>query len=109
MSGTIKLDQFSALDIRVAKVESAERIEGTERLLRLLVDIGGDMRQIVAGIGDSYKSEELVGKKIVVLLNLEPMKIRGVESKGMLLAADVNGKAVLLTVDSDVPAGSNVR
>lgn len=109
MSGTIKLDQFSALDIRVAKVESAERIEGTERLLRLLVDIGGDMRQIVAGIGDSYKSEELVGKKIVVLLNLEPMKIRGVESKGMLLAADVNGKAVLLTVDSDVPDGSNVR
>ncbi len=109
MSGMIKIDQFSILDIRVAKVESAERIEGTERLIRLLVDTGGDMRQIVAGIGEFYKPEELVGKKIVVLLNLEPMKIRGVESKGMLLAADVNGKAVLLTVDSDVPAGSNVR
>ncbi|MCD5384154.1 methionine--tRNA ligase [candidate division WOR-3 bacterium] len=109
MSGMIKIDQFSILDIRVAKVESAERIEGTERLIRLLVDTGGDMRQIVAGIGEFYKPEELVGKKIVVLLNLEPMKIRGVESKGMLLAADVNGKAVLLTVDSDVPDGSNVR
>lgn len=109
MSDIIKFSEFEALDLRIAEIKGAEKIEGTDKLIKLLVDTGGDMRHLVAGIGNVYKPEELIGKKIVVLLNLEPKKIRGVESRGMLLAADHDGKPVLLTVDSDVPPGCVVK
>ena len=111
MSSTITYDEFSKLDIRIGKVLKAERIEGSKKLLRLEVDIGGEVRQIVAGIAERYRPEDLIGRKVVVLANIQPRKIFGVESQGMLLAADVNGKPYLLTVDSpdEVPEGSKVR
>lgn len=106
----ITYDHFSKLKIRIAEVKSAERIEGADKLLKLTVDLGDEQRQIVAGIALSYEPDSLIGRKIVLLANLEPAKIRGVVSNGMLLAAsDENGHAILLGPDSDVPAGSKVR
>jgi len=106
---TISYDYFSKLKIRIAEIKSAERIEGADKLLRLQVDLGDEVRQIVAGIALYYEPESLVGRKIVLLANLEPAKIRGVVSNGMLLAADVDGRAIILQPESDVPAGSKVR
>ncbi len=108
----ISYEYFSKLDIRVGKVLEASRIEGSRKLLLLKVDLGnGDIRQIVAGIADRYRPEDLVNRKVVVLANIEPRKIFGYESQGMLLAADVNGKPYLLKVDNEdeVPVGSKVR
>ncbi len=105
MGNIIRFSEFEALDLRIAEIKGAERIEGTDKLIKLLVDTGGDTRDLVAGIGNVYEPEELIGKKIVVLVNLEPKKIRGVESRGMLLAVVHDGKPVLLTVDADVPPG----
>ncbi|MCK4256934.1 methionine--tRNA ligase subunit beta [candidate division WOR-3 bacterium] len=105
MGNIIKFSDFQALDLKIGKIKNAERVEGTDKLIKLLVDTGGDTRQLVAGIGDVYKPEELIGKNIVVLLNLEPKEIRGVESRGMLLAAVHDGKPVLITTDTDVPPG----
>ncbi|MCK4595409.1 methionine--tRNA ligase [candidate division WOR-3 bacterium] len=105
MGNIIKFSDFQALDLKTGKIKNAERVEGTDKLIKLLVDTGGDTRQLVAGIGDVYKPEELIGKNIVVLLNLEPKEIRGVESRGMLLAAVHDGKPVLITTDTDVPSG----
>lgn len=108
--GRISYNYFSKLDIRIAEVKSAARVEGADKLLKLDVDLGGEVRQIVAGIAQQYAPEALVGRKIVLLANLEPAKIRGVISNGMLLAATApDGGAVLLQPDSDVPAGSEVR
>ena len=111
MSNYITYEEFSKIDLRVGKIVKAERIEGSKKLLRLEVDIGGEIRQIVAGIAEYYAPEQLVGKKVIVVCNLQPKKIFGVESQGMLLAADVNGRPYLLTVDKEeeVPPGSKVR
>lgn len=106
---TISYDEFKKLDIRVAEVKSAERVAGADKLLKLVLDDGEGERQIVAGVAQWYEPESLVGKKIALLANLQPAKIRGVESQGMLLAADVEGRAVVLTPDQDVPPGSKVR
>ena len=106
----ISYDYFSKLKIRIAEVKSAERVEGADKLLKLNVDLGDEVRQIVAGIAPNYEPDSLIGRKIVLLANLEPAKIRGVESNGMLLAAsDAEGRAVLLQPDSDVAAGSKVK
>ena len=110
MSERISIKDFQKMDIRVGRVLKAERIPGTEKLIRLEVDIGEERpRQLVAGVADYYTPEELLGKNIVVLANLEAKKIRGVISNGMLLAADVNGRPYILTVDDEVPPGSPVR
>lgn len=110
MSERISIKDFQKMDIRVGRVLKAERIPGTEKLIRLEVDIGEERpRQLVAGVADYYTPEELLGKNIVVLANLEAKKIRGVVSNGMLLAADVNGRPYILTVDDEVPPGSPVR
>lgn len=106
---TISFDEFKMLDLRVGKVISADRVPGADKLLRLTVDIGEEQRQVVAGIAQWYAPEELVGRQVVVVANLAPARIRGVESRGMLLAADVNGTAVLLQPDKEVPAGSLIR
>ncbi|RLG63536.1 methionine--tRNA ligase subunit beta [archaeon] len=109
MQGLIDIREFEKLDIRVGKIIKAEKIPRTTKLLRLEVDVGNEIRQLVAGIAEEYSPEELIGKLIVVLVNLKPKVIRGVASQGMLLAADVNGKPVLLTTDKPVPPGSKVR
>ena len=104
----VSYEEFSKLDLRVGQVLSAKRIEGTQKLLLLEVDLGSGKRQLVAGIAEQYKPEDLVGKQIVVVANLQPKKIRGYWSQGMLLAADVDGKPVLLVPDKPVPPGSKV-
>jgi len=105
----IKFEEFKRLDIRVGVVLEAEGIKGSDKLLRLKVDIGSENRQIVAGIAKTHRPEDLVGRRIVVLANLEPAKLFGVESRGMLLAADLKDAAVLLGPEKDVPPGTKIR
>ncbi len=104
----IEFSDFSRIQLRIAEVLKAERIPETDKLLRLQIDVGGTSRQIVAGIAQHYRPEELIGRKIVVVANLKPAKLRGELSEGMLLAAKTDGKLVLLTVDGDVVSGANV-
>jgi len=109
---TIDIATFRQTDLRVAQIVAAERIAGADRLLRLEVDLGSERRQLVAGIAAFYAPEQLVGRKIVVVANLEPARIRGLESQGMLLAA--GGRAAgaalgLLTVDEAIPNGTRVE
>lgn len=104
----IDFEYFSKLDLKIGKIKAAEPVPKTDKLLKLTVDIGED-RTIVAGIAKHYSAEELIGKNVVVLCNLEPRKLRGVVSTGMILACTDPGGAVrLLTVDGDAPAGSPV-
>ena len=106
----ITFEEFSKIDIRVAEVLEAERIEGSDKLLKLQVDLGTEKRQLVAGIALHYQAEELVGKKILMLVNLKPARIFGVESNGMILAAsNENGELVITTVDKDISNGSKVK
>jgi methionyl-tRNA synthetase len=105
----IDIDQFMKIQLRTAKVESAERIPKADKLLRLVVDLGSEKRQIVAGIAASYAPEQLVGRTIVIVANLKPAKLRGIESQGMLLAADPGDGAVVIGFDKDVAPGTRVR
>lgn len=105
----ITFDEFMKLDIRIGKILSAERVEGTRKLLKLEVDAGEEKRILVAGIAEEYSPDELAGKEVPIILNLEPRKIRGVESHGMILAADVQGRPVLLHPEKSSPPGSRVR
>ncbi len=105
----IDVNDFAKLDIRIGKILKAERVKGSKKLIRLEVDVGGEVRQVVAGIAETYKPEELVGKLVPVLVNIKPAKLMGVESRGMILAVDVDGKAVLLEPEKEVPVGSKVR
>ncbi|MCD6455722.1 MAG: methionine--tRNA ligase subunit beta [Methanophagales archaeon] len=105
----IDITEFARLDLRMGKIANAERIEGSKKLIRLEVDIGDEQRQVVAGIAEEYRPENLIGELIPVLVNLKPAKLMGVESQGMILAVDANGKPVLLHPDMEVPAGSRIR
>lgn len=106
---TISYEEFQNLDIRTAIVLSAERVKKTDKLLKLKIKIGDEERQIIAGIGDQYDPKKIVNKIIIVLTNLEPKKIRGEVSKGMLLAAEIDGKPILLTTDKEVPSGLRIK
>ena len=105
----LSIDRFLDTALRVARIVSAERIEGTDKLLRLEVDLGDERRQLVAGIAQAYEPEALIGKRVIVVANLKPAKIRGVESQGMLLAADLGGRPIVATFEEDVPPGTRVR
>jgi len=105
----ISFDDFKKLDIRIGRIIAAERVQNTEKLLKIEIDVGTEKRQLVAGIAQSYEPDALIGKEIPVLLNLEPRTIRGVESHGMILAAVMDGKAVLMHPDKEVPPGSIIR
>lgn len=105
----INFDDFAKLEIKIGTIVSAEKIEDADKLLKLEIDFGDEKRQIVSGIAQWYKAEDLVGKQVPVLVNLEPRTFRGVESQGMILAAGVDDSAVLLHPDKDVPAGSKIR
>jgi len=105
----ITFDEFKRMDFKVGEIMKAEQVEGTEKLVKMEVNIGTETRQMVAGIADKYSPEELVGKKVIVIVNLKPAVIRGVESRGMLLAAEVGGQAILPIFTEDVPAGAKVR
>lgn len=105
----IQIEDFQAIDMRVGKVLEAERLEGTRALLVLKVSLGEDVRTLVAGVAKYYAPEEMVGKQVVVLANLKPATIRGVQSQGMVLAAEDEGVVSLLTTDRTIEPGSRVR
>ncbi len=105
----IKYDDFAKLDLRVGTVESFEEVEASEKLIKLTVNIGLNTRQILAGIKDSVKKEDLIGKQIVIVANLEPRKMAGLESQGMILAGDVDGKAIIISPTQTLENGTIVR
>ncbi len=106
----INYDDFKKLDIQIGTIESVDRIEGADKLLKLIIDLGTEKRQILAGIAEFVEDpQSLVGKQIPVLVNLEPRKMRGLESQGMMLAADHEGKPILLHPETKIPNGSIVR
>jgi methionyl-tRNA synthetase len=107
---TVTIDQFMAIELRVAKVLSAVRVPKSKKLIEMRVDAGTDERTIVAGIAEAYEPETLVGRKIVIVHNLVPAKLMGVESKGMVLAASAEGgKPVLIDPGQDATPGTRVR
>ncbi len=109
--GKISIDDFLKVELRVGQVKVAEKVKGADKLLRLEVDIGTEVRQLVAGIALAYKPEELVGRKVVIVANLQPRKLRGLESNGMIVAASVgeDGKPVLAGFLEDVPIGAKLK
>lgn len=107
----ITIDDFLKVDLRVAQVKFAERVKGADKLLRLEIDLGYEQRQILAGIAKAYDPEKLIGRKIVIVANLQPRKLRGLESQGMLLAASLgeDGTPVLAGFLEDVPPGAKLK
>lgn len=106
----ITIEDFLKLEIKTGRVIEAQRVEGSNKLIVIKVDIGGEVRQIVAGIGKVYLPEELTNKTIIVITNLKPAKLMGIESQGMLLAAtDENGRLSILTTDREVNPGALIR
>ena len=111
----INFDDFQKLEIKIGTILEAEKIEGADKLLKLKVDLGPsntsgqDIRTVVAGIAESYKPASIIGKQIPILTNLEPRTLRGVESQGMILAAVIDEKAVLLKPVKKVPNGTKIK
>src|SRR5215470_6642826 len=111
-SGLISIDTFAQVDLRVGQIRVAERVPNADKLLRLEVDLGepGSLRQLLAGIAEWYAPERLIGQKIIVVSNLQPRRMRGFESQGMLLAADAeDGRPVLATVPVSTPNGARLH
>jgi methionyl-tRNA synthetase len=108
--GKISIDDFAKVELRVAQVKVAERVKGADKLLRLEVDLGTEVRQLVAGIAEAYTPESLIGRKVVIVANLAPRKLRGLESNGMIVAASPDGgKPVLASFLEDVPVGTRLK
>ena len=108
--GKISIDDFAKVELRVGQVKVAERVKGADKLLRLEVDLGSETRQVVAGIAEAYAPETLVGRKVVIVANLAPRKLRGLESNGMIVAASPDGgKPVLASFLEDVPVGTRLK
>ena len=107
----ITIDDFSKVDLRVATVLEAERVKGADKLLRLVVDLGFEKRQVLAGIASAYQPESLIGRKVVVVANLQPRKLRGLESNGMIVAASIGpaDKPVLVGFHEDVENGARLK
>ena len=109
-SGKITIDDFSKVELRVGLVKVAERVPKSDKLLRLEIDIGTEVRQVLAGIAEAYAPETLVGRKVVIVANLAPRKMRGLESNGMIVAASLEGgKPVLASFLEDVPVGARLK
>lgn len=104
----INFDEFKKLDLRIGKILTADKIEKSDKLLVLKVDIGGEEKQILSGIAHFYKPEDLTGKEVVIVTNLEPRKIMGLESQGMVLAAEGKDKPVLLMPEEEVNPGAKI-
>ena len=100
---------FQKMGLKVGEIKSAEKIKGSKKLLKMMVDLGTETRQLVAGIAAEYSPDDLVGRQIVVVTKLQPAKLMGVESNGMILAASVDGKPVLLSLSAPVPNGTIVK
>ena len=108
MAECITLDEFKRIDLRVGEITSCERVEGTDKLLKLTVDLGAESRQLVAGLAAHYEPQQLLGRQIVVVCNLKPAVIRGIESQGMLLAAGDGQVLGVLTPERRVQNGSKI-
>lgn len=106
----ISIDDFTKVELRVGLVKVAERVPKADKLLRLEIDIGTEVRQVLAGIAEAYAPETLVGRKVVIVANLAPRKLRGMESNGMIVAASLEGgKPVLASFLEDVPVGARLK
>jgi len=105
----ISYDDFAKLDIRVAKIISTESIPGKTRIIKGTIDLGSEKRDVIIGGAQYYAPEDIIGKIVIVIANLEPKKMAGIESNAMLLAADVEDKPFWLTVNEDVPLGSSIK
>ncbi|NLM51275.1 MAG: methionine--tRNA ligase [Firmicutes bacterium] len=108
--GLISIDEFARVDLRVAEIKEAEKVQGADRLLKLIVALGEEQRQVVAGIAQHYQPDELIGKRVIFVANLKPAKLRGIVSEGMLLAAsDDEGNLTLVTTEAPIKTGSKVK
>ena len=105
----IDIERFFESELKVATVTAAEPIPNSNKLLKLTVDLGSENRVLVAGIAKEYPTEQLLGRQIVMVANLQPAKLMGIESQGMVLAASVEGTPVLLRPDAPVPNGTRIR
>ena len=105
----ISYEDFLKLDLRVAKIESTEKILGKTKIIKGVISLGEENRDVIIGGADFYDPEELVGRLVIVVANLEPKKMAGVESNAMLLAADLNDKPFWLSVDNSVPPGTKIK
>ena len=101
----ISIDDFARVQLRVGQIVEAENVKGSRKLIKLMVDLGSETRQVVAGIAEAYEPEAIINKKIVLVSNLKPAKLMGIESNGMIVAATADGKPVLATFTEDVPNG----
>jgi methionine--tRNA ligase beta chain len=108
MSDQITFEEFKKVEIRIGKILTAEKVANADKLLKLQVDFGEFQRQIVSGIAESFTPEELVGKSLPFIVNLEYRKFKGEESQGMLMAIDAEEKTVLLEPASEIPEGTEV-
>jgi len=104
----ITFNEFKKVDLRAAEILKAEKVAGADKLLKLEVDIGTEKRQLVAGIAQEYSPEELIGKKLIIVANLKPAVIRGIESQGMILAGVVDGKPIIPFFSENIPPGAQV-
>lgn len=102
----ISFEEFKKIDLRIGKVLSAEKVEGTDKLLKMIVNFGEEKRQIVSGIAEFFKVSELVGNQFPFIVNLKPRKIHGLESQAMILAVDLDEGPVLMKPEREVPSGS---
>ncbi|MDO8495237.1 MAG: methionine--tRNA ligase subunit beta [bacterium] len=105
----INYDEFKKVELRVAKILEAEKVEGSEKLLKIKLSLGTEERQIVSGIAKTYDLASLIGREIIIVANLEPRSLMGLESQGMLLAADSPDGPVLLQPDKEVEPGSTIK
>ena len=106
----ISIEEFSKVQLRVAEVKAAEKVEGADRLLKLTLDLGDETRTVVGGIAQWYQPEDLPGRKVVLVANLKPAKLRGIVSEGMILAAeDGDGNLVLVGPEQDIATGAEVH
>lgn len=106
---SITYDDFAKLDIRIAKIISVEKIPGKTKIVKGVIDLGSEKRDLIIGGAEFYQPEDLIGKTVVAIVNLETKKIAGIESNAMLLAADLNDKPFWLTVTDDVPLGTKIK
>ena len=106
---SISYDDFTKLDLRVARILEIEKIPGKTKIVKGKIDLGDETRNVIIGGAEFYEPDDLIGKTVIAVANLEPKKMAGVESNAMLLAADINDKPFWLTVDSEVPSGTKIK
>ncbi|MDD4062689.1 MAG: methionine--tRNA ligase subunit beta [Candidatus Pacebacteria bacterium] len=105
---TINFEDFTKIDLRVAMIREATRVDGSSKIIKLVIDLGSEKRQVLAGVGEYYSPEELIDKKIVVVVNLLPRKIMGFDSEAMVLAVKDSKDLSLLNIDKEIELGSRV-